>query len=132
MTAPPERSPRSARSILTGRQGARSSFWDATAALAKAWWSQPASLATARRPEPLYVFGAAGAPSDNRKTEPRDALNASSLARLYQRSLRSPLKKREKKSRTINVRLLTRGAIYVFGERRATQTIVIEVADATV
>jgi hypothetical protein len=64
---------------LTGRQGARSSFWDATAALAKAWRSQPASLATARRPEPLYVFGAAGAASDIRKTEPRDALNASSL-----------------------------------------------------
>jgi hypothetical protein len=67
---------------LIGRQGARQSFWDATAALATAWWSQPASLATTRRPEPLYVFGAAGAPSDNRKTEPRDALNASSLARL--------------------------------------------------
>ena len=36
----------------------------------------------ARRPEPLYVFGAAGAPSDNRKTEPRDALTASSLTQL--------------------------------------------------
>jgi len=36
----------------------------------------------ARRPEPLYVFGAAGAAGDNRKTEPRDALNASPLTRL--------------------------------------------------
>jgi hypothetical protein len=64
---------------LIGRQGARQSFWDANAALAKAWRPQPASLAMARWLEPLYVFGAAGAASDNRKTEARDALNASSL-----------------------------------------------------
>src|SRR6516162_9696919 len=81
---------------LIGRQGARSSFWDAITALARTWWWQPASLATACRPKPLYVFGAAGAPSDNRKTEPRGALNASSLARLHRCSMRSPLKKGKK------------------------------------
>ena len=85
VTTPPRRLPRSARSLLIGRQGARQSFWDATPLLplplGEGWGEgkQPASLATARRPEPLYVFGAAGAPSDNRKTEPRDAPSASSL-----------------------------------------------------
>src|SRR5262249_62329939 len=84
--------------ILRGRKGAWSSVWAAPPAFAKAWWWRPASRATARRPEPLYVFGAAGAPSDNRKTEPRGALNASSLARLHRRSLRSlPSKRRSKK-----------------------------------
>ena len=63
---------------LKSRQGARQSFWAVIAALATAARSQSASLATARRPEPPYVFGAAGAASDNRKTEPRDALDASS------------------------------------------------------
>ena len=42
---------------------------------------------TANRPEPLYVFGAAGAPSDNRKTEPRGALGARRYA-THQRSAR--------------------------------------------
>src|SRR5215207_5223059 len=80
----------------------------------KAPRAQPASLATARRPEPLYVFGAAGATSDNRKKEPRGALNASSLARLRQRSLRSlPPCGGQKKTRKIGLRLLTIQAIYV-------------------
>jgi hypothetical protein len=80
---------------LIGRQGARSSFWDATFSATRR--KQPASLATARQPEPLYVFGAAGAASDNRKTEPRDALNASSLARLTNARYARPCLRKGKK-----------------------------------
>jgi hypothetical protein len=91
---------------LIGRQGARQSFWDATAALKAAWWPQPASQATARRPEPLYVFGAAGAASDNRKTEPRDALNASSLRDSTKARYARAFLRKGKKSRIIGVRAL--------------------------
>ena len=99
---------------MTGRQGARQSFWDATFSATRE--KQPASLATARRPEPLYVFGAAGAASDNRKTEPRDALNASSLTQLTNaRCARYLLPEVQKKPRKLGLRLLTIGAIYGFG-----------------
>jgi hypothetical protein len=63
------------------------------------------------RPEPLYVFGAAGATSDNRKTEPRGAFKAPSLRDSPSSSARS-LQKKGIKSRKIGVRLLTRTAIY--------------------
>ena len=55
----------------------------------------------ARWPEPLYVFGAAGAASDNRKTETRDALSASSRTQLDRRSLRSLLRCEGKKAEEI-------------------------------
>jgi hypothetical protein len=48
----------------------------------------------ARRSEPFYVFGAAGATSDNRKTEPLGALQALSLR--DSPKLANSLQKREK------------------------------------
>jgi hypothetical protein len=75
---------------LTGRQGARLSFWDATFLLlplpsaersgrggsSRSVWQK------AHRPEPPYVFGAAGAPSDNRNNRTSRRLRSIVASRL--------------------------------------------------
>lgn len=103
---------------LIGRQGARQSFWDATAALATAWQvaaGKPGNGAPARAPLRVWCRRRCRRQPQNRTARCPERFAADAT---HQCSLRSlPPDGGPKKSRKIIVRLLTIGAIYVLASR---------------